>query len=187
MAGNNNFEEIWSILTKKWNLRILKLLELKTTIRFNELKQSIRGISSNVLSDRLGELEKLGLVKRIVSKEGPLHVGYILNEKHENLKKILLDLDNWIFLYQQDNTVHTKTPSNSVLSEQLLELLKNEINEVELNFIKDKLSFSNVDGSLDLVSNFHKLESIIHELYDDTNGNKILKKLQDHIKSFHTD
>jgi len=73
-------------------LRILKSLELKTTIRFNELRQLIPDISVNVLSERLDELEKFELVKRISSNDSSQHIGYTLNERCENLKKILSEL-----------------------------------------------------------------------------------------------
>ncbi len=65
---DTEFEKLWDVFSKRWNLRILKSLDLTTSIRFNELKQSIRGISANLLSERLDELERIGLVKRIVSK-----------------------------------------------------------------------------------------------------------------------
>src|SRR5690348_8590858 len=117
MSAHNGFDETWDVFTKKWNLRILRLLDLQTIMRFNELKQSISGISGNVLSDRLDELEKLGLVKRIISKDGSLHGGYLLNENCKNLKKILLDLDNWISLYQQQNIIRKNASLNSTLSE----------------------------------------------------------------------
>jgi DNA-binding HxlR family transcriptional regulator len=176
---NNEFEKLWDIFSKKWNLRILKSLDLKTIIRFNELKQSVRGISANLLSERLDELERLGLVKRIVNNEIPLHVGYLLNEKCKDLKNILLELDNWISLFQIDVRTQSSLQSNSDLSKQLFEILGNEINETELNFIKDKLLFSNKGGSLDLVRNFDELQNIILELYGDHKGNQIFKKLED--------
>lgn len=59
---------MWDLLSKRWNLRILKSLEIKTVMRFNELKQSIHGISANVLSERLDELEIIGLVKKSPTK-----------------------------------------------------------------------------------------------------------------------
>ncbi len=181
---DSEFEKLWDVFSKRWNLRILKSLDLATSMRFNELKQSIRGISANLLSERLDELEKLGLVKRIVFNETPMHVGYILNEKCENLKKILLDLDNWISLYHTNVTNQINELNNSDLSKQLFKILQNEIKETEVQFIKDKLLFSNIDGSLDLITNFDKLKNIILELYGDYEGNKNLQKLSDHLKSY---
>ncbi len=181
-TGTDVSEEIWDIMNKRWNLRILKSLELKTVIRFNELKQSIAGISSNVLSDKLDELENIGLVKRIVSNDTSVHMGYVLNEKCEKLKNILLELDEWISLYKPNNVTQIKT-SNDSLANQLIELLRNEITETEFNFIKDKLLFLFGVDSSDLPTNFNKLQNIIMELYGDEEGNKILKKLNELMKS----
>jgi DNA-binding HxlR family transcriptional regulator len=186
ITKESEFEKLWDVFSKRWNLRILKSLDLTTVMRFNELKQSIRGISANLLSERLDELERLGLVKKIVINETSTHVGYLLNEKCERLKKILLDLDNWISLCHTNITNQITELNNSDLSKQLFEILKNEIKETELQFIKDKLLFSNTDSSLDLITNFDKLKNIILELYGDYAGNKILQKLSDHLKSYNT-
>jgi DNA-binding HxlR family transcriptional regulator len=73
-------EQIWDIVTKRWNLKILRSLDTKHPIRFNALKQMISGISSNLLSDRLHELEKLGFVKKIISSKSTFQFGYLLDE-----------------------------------------------------------------------------------------------------------
>ena len=181
---DRDFEKLWDVFSKRWNLRILKSLDLSTPMRFNELKQSIRGISANLLSERLDELENLELVKRIIFTETPMRVGYILNKKCENLKTLLLDLDNWISSYHTNVTNQINESNNSDLSKKLFKVLQNEISEIELQFIKDKLFFSNADGSIDLITNFDKLKNIILELYGDYKGNQILQKLSNHLKSY---
>ena len=45
--------DIWNVLSRRWSLLILKNLSIKNVVRFNELKRSLKGISSTVLSDRL--------------------------------------------------------------------------------------------------------------------------------------
>lgn len=49
--------DVWELLGRRWSLHILKNLKTKDVIRFNELKRSLPGISSTVLSERLLELE----------------------------------------------------------------------------------------------------------------------------------
>jgi len=72
--NDNNVEcqkvfDAWKLLGKRWSLLILKNLNSKESIRFNELKRAISGISSTVLADRLLELEREGLVtKKIYPK-----------------------------------------------------------------------------------------------------------------------
>ena len=44
-------------------------ISIKKVVRFNELKRSLKGISSTVLSDRLSELEQEGLItKKYIQK-----------------------------------------------------------------------------------------------------------------------
>ena len=55
---------LWEILGKRWSLHILKNLSTNRTVRFNELKRLIPDISSTVLSQRLLELEREGLISK---------------------------------------------------------------------------------------------------------------------------
>ena len=176
------YENIWGLLSKRWNLRILKSLELKNTIRFNELRELIPGISANVLSERLDELEKFQLVKRTLSNEQSQHIGYLLNERCENLKKILTQLDDWI-LSQHANHNSYDDATNSVTSKQIMELLKNEITETEFNFIKDKLFYLHGVNPSHLITNFQNLKDIIIELFGNERANQLIAKLDVHLKS----
>ena len=186
MNNSSLTEEIWNLINKRWNLRILKILDTKNIIRFNELKQSTRGISANVLSNRLVELEKFGLIKRISTSDTPTHIGYLLTERCENLKNILIELENWIHSYQSDQS-KTSSLNNSILSEKIFNFLKKEISETELNYIKDKLLFSLGNESHDLFKNFNALKNIIFELYGEEIGNKIIEKLNKQIESYKID
>ena len=73
--------DIWEVLSRKWSLLILKNLSFKKNLRFNELKRILNGISSTVLSERLYELEKEGLISKKIFQEIPLRVEYNLTPK----------------------------------------------------------------------------------------------------------
>ncbi len=68
------------LFEKKWNARIVREL-YRENLGFNELKNKIKGITQGVLSQRLEELQKNGIVTRHVVKEKPLAVEYSLAEK----------------------------------------------------------------------------------------------------------
>jgi DNA-binding HxlR family transcriptional regulator len=87
--------DIWDILSRRWSLLILKNLSTKNVIRFNELKRSLRNISNTVLSDRLSELEKEGLITKKIYPEIPLKVEYRLTTKAKDLESILQSLNKW--------------------------------------------------------------------------------------------
>jgi len=69
-----------SILTSKWVPEILYALALRGHMSFNELKQTL-GISSRVLSDKLQELQEIGLLLKESTSERPKRVSYTLTEK----------------------------------------------------------------------------------------------------------
>lgn len=65
MSDANSSElDIWRILGKRWTLSILKSICSKEAMRFCEIKRVLTGISGTVLSERLVELEREGLVTK---------------------------------------------------------------------------------------------------------------------------
>lgn len=88
--------DIWEVLGKRWSLNILRNLSAKDSIRFNELKRLLHGISSTVLSERLRELELEGLIYKKIYPEIPLKVEYSLTVRAKDLEPILHSLANWV-------------------------------------------------------------------------------------------
>ena len=87
--------DIWEVLSRRWSLLILKNLSTKNVTRFNELKRSLKDISNTVLSDRLSELEREGLITKKIYPEVPLKVEYRLTTKAKDLEPILQSLSKW--------------------------------------------------------------------------------------------
>jgi DNA-binding HxlR family transcriptional regulator len=88
--------DIWEVLGKRWSLHILKNLSTNGTVRFNELKRLIPEISSTVLSQRLLELEREGLISKKIHSEIPVRVEYSLTPRTKELETILQQLSDWI-------------------------------------------------------------------------------------------
>ena len=87
--------DVWELLGRRWSLHILKNLKTKEVIRFNELKRSLLGISSTVLSERLLELEREGLVTKKIYPEVPPRVEYSITPQARELEVIIRDLARW--------------------------------------------------------------------------------------------
>jgi DNA-binding HxlR family transcriptional regulator len=86
----------WNELTKVWTLPVIHALGLQEPARFNELKRRIEGISATSLAERLGELEKQGVVaRRVYPEKSPPRVEYTLTAKGLELKAILGELGEW--------------------------------------------------------------------------------------------
>ena len=79
----------------KWKLAILCSLSVDGTVRYNELKRKIKGISNTMLARSLQELESDGLVCRAEYLEVPIRVEYEVTDKAKELTPILLQLAQW--------------------------------------------------------------------------------------------
>lgn len=86
---------VWEVLGRRWSLHILKNLSTKQVIRFNELKRLLAGISSTVLSERLLELEREGLVTKKIYPEVPPRVEYSMTPQAKELEVIIKELSRW--------------------------------------------------------------------------------------------
>ena len=88
--------DIWHVLGKAWALVILKNLNTKEPIRFNDLRRMLPGISNTVLSERLKDMEREGLVSKKIYAEIPARVEYSLTRRARELENILEELGNWV-------------------------------------------------------------------------------------------
>ena len=86
---------MWEVLGRRWALLILRNLTIKEAVRFNELKKLMPGISSTVLTTRLLEMEREGLISKKIYPEIPPKVEYRLTTRARELGVILKDLGRW--------------------------------------------------------------------------------------------
>jgi DNA-binding HxlR family transcriptional regulator len=84
----------FSVLGKRWNGMIVSVLGERAD-SFAGLRRSVIGISDTVLSDRLTELARAGLVARTVDSGPPVAVSYALTESGRGLLPILDQLGQW--------------------------------------------------------------------------------------------
>ncbi|AXF56177.1 winged helix-turn-helix transcriptional regulator [Salicibibacter kimchii] len=87
------FEKAMSILSQRWTGLVIYQL-LRGPQRFCAVESSI-GISGRLLSDRLKNLEKEGIVKREVFPETPIRIEYSLTEKGMALEPLMNELEHW--------------------------------------------------------------------------------------------
>lgn len=87
-------ETTLKIISGKWKLRIIKEL-LHSNARFGQILKNISDISPKVLSQQLKEMEKDGIVKRIVISEMPPNVEYVLTDMGESLLDIFKEIKRW--------------------------------------------------------------------------------------------
>lgn len=81
------------LIGKRWTGLILYQL-LDGSQRFNEIESALP-VSGRLLSERLKELEKEGLVERKVYSEVPVRVEYSLTEKGQALEDAIRNIESW--------------------------------------------------------------------------------------------
>lgn len=81
------------LIGKRWTALIIYQL-LSGPKRFNAIEQSLP-ISGRLLSERLKELEKEGIVRREIYSEVPVRVEYSLTEKGRALESAVHEIEEW--------------------------------------------------------------------------------------------
>jgi DNA-binding HxlR family transcriptional regulator len=89
-----NIAETLNIIGDRWTLLIIHEILVGRT-SFNELKKELKGISSNLLSERLKYLEESGLIASALYSEHPPRYKYTLTESGKELEDVFNALVIW--------------------------------------------------------------------------------------------
>ena len=100
-------KDIMAVTLDKWSLFCMYNLGFYGTMRFNELKSKIDGVSSRMLSVTLKRLEQHKVVTRKVYAEVPPRVEYDLTTFGSEWAAKVIDLTNW-FVENHEMKVHEK-------------------------------------------------------------------------------
>lgn len=87
-------EVAFGSLGKRWMGQLVDLL-LQRPARFNELHAALPALSSRVLSERLTELQDVGLVEREVDAGPPITATYRLTDRAQRLGPVMDALRVW--------------------------------------------------------------------------------------------
>lgn len=102
------------IIGGKWKLIIIYYL-LQKTRRFNELRRLIPGITQQMLTLQLRELEHDGIIHREIYPQVPPKVEYSLTPQGRALEAILSQLHDWGAVHRQQQN------EQALMTEELLE------------------------------------------------------------------
>jgi len=87
-------EAALDILGRPWTGLVLYVLQ-DGPLRFSELSARITEIGDKMLSARLKELERKGLVARDVHPGPPVRVSYRLTQKGAGFREVMTAIDKW--------------------------------------------------------------------------------------------
>lgn len=89
---------VFALLGKRWSGLIIGTL-LAGPARFSEITKLVPGVSERMLSGRLTELVRAGLVEREVIEGPPVATRYRLTARGEGLRSALHELEMWAEKY----------------------------------------------------------------------------------------
>ncbi len=82
------------IVGDRWTLLIVRDL-LRGQTRFTQLRRSVEGVTTSLLSDRLKLLEREGIIERRFYSDHPPRAEYVLTKKGHGLGVIVGALSVW--------------------------------------------------------------------------------------------
>ena len=82
-------EATFKVIGKKWTVLIIREM-FRGTTQFNRFLENIEDITPKVLTERLRELEKLGIIKRRIVSEYPIRVEYEMTDLGREFEPVLL-------------------------------------------------------------------------------------------------
>ncbi|MBS9403539.1 helix-turn-helix transcriptional regulator [Halomonas sp. TRM85114] len=94
--------EALRVLEGKWKIVIIiQLFAAKSPLRFSELERRVEGVNQKMLIQQLRQLEKDGIVSRMVYPQVPPKVEYTLTEMGIALGPSVEALIDWAFMRRE--------------------------------------------------------------------------------------
>ena len=91
-----HFHRAVELVGKRWTGAILYvLLHADRALRFSEIAHAVPDLSDRLLSERMKELERCGIVERHVAATSPVRVEYALTDRGRDLETSLAELKGW--------------------------------------------------------------------------------------------
>jgi DNA-binding HxlR family transcriptional regulator len=82
-------EATFRIIGKKWTILIIREM-LRGTTQFNRFAENIEGITPKVLTERLRELQRFGIIRRKIVSEYPIRIEYEMTDLGREFEPVLL-------------------------------------------------------------------------------------------------
>ena len=104
------FHRAIELVGRRWTGAIVRSL-LGGRRRFSELVEAVPGISDRLLAARLRELEREGVVSRVVDPGTPVRVDYELTKSGTELEATIRMMSAWAERWIQPETRRSTSPA----------------------------------------------------------------------------
>jgi len=92
----------------RWSLMIIRDIALRGSRTYGEFRDTPEKIATNVLADRLRELEADGIIQKSRDPENQRKNIYALTEKGSDLIPVVLEMVRWSAKYDRNTKVGDK-------------------------------------------------------------------------------
>lgn len=89
------YHQAIELIGRRWTGAIVSVLLRRQALRFGEIAEAVPELSDRLLSERMKELERHGLVVRTVYPARPVRVEYELTEMGRALAPAVQELERW--------------------------------------------------------------------------------------------
>lgn len=83
------------VIGDRWNLLIVRELLLRPVCRYTDLRDGLPGIATNMLADRLRDLERAGIVDRHLAPPPIATTVFGLTERGRDLRPLVHEIARW--------------------------------------------------------------------------------------------
>lgn len=94
------YQRAAELVGRRWTAAVIRVT-LDGPARFTEIRRSVPGLSSRLLSERLRELEAEGLVERRAVPGAPALAEYALTPKGRALVEVVRALEAWVEAWER--------------------------------------------------------------------------------------
>src|SRR5881397_268040 len=99
--SNCHARDVLARVGDTWSVYVIHVLGAAKTLRFNELRKEVDGISQRMLTVTLRGLERDGLVTRTIFPTIPPRVDYELTDLGRGLQQPVRALGEWAITHQE--------------------------------------------------------------------------------------
>ena len=83
------------VIGDRWSLLIIRELMIRDVCRYTDLREGLPGIATNLLADRLGDLEEAGVVTREAAPPPIATTVFRLTDRGKALEPVIAELGRW--------------------------------------------------------------------------------------------
>jgi DNA-binding HxlR family transcriptional regulator len=96
VGSGKDYSRKYSEIMRQWTIPVVIAIGKYDGAGFNQIRRDIKGINNTSLSSTLSNLEKYGILERIIIPSKPVRVNYSFTEKGRKFYSLCINLASFI-------------------------------------------------------------------------------------------